>query len=241
MSALNHRNTLSTNKLSFFPRVVETTLLSIGSYIDIVLNSSSVQSTVSMFHAVLRSVGVPKSMHPGAEMIAVWCTATGCALFNYYILFGNRHVRRRQQLRKDLAKTVENIGELEDKLMKLGAEELVKVKGKDSIRIFLDGAFDLMHYGHMNAFRLGRSLGTCLVVGINSDESITKCKGAPVSSEFVVSMRFYSIPSCRSSSNTIAIAIFVAVAVAIVIIHYCYCYCYRSLCHPSITCDDINR
>ncbi len=45
------------------------------------------------------------------------------------------------------------------------------------IRIFMDGAFDLMHYGHMNAFRLGRSLGTHLVVGLNSDESIQACKG----------------------------------------------------------------
>jgi ethanolamine-phosphate cytidylyltransferase len=51
---------------------------------------------------------------------------------------------------------------------------------KKEIRIFMDGAFDLLHFGHMNAFRLARSLGTHLVVGVNSDESITKCKGAPL-------------------------------------------------------------
>ena len=44
----------------------------------------------------------------------------------------------------------------------------------------MDGAFDVMHYGHMNAFRLGRSLGTYLIVGVNSDESITQCKGPPL-------------------------------------------------------------
>ncbi|EED87956.1 phospholid cytidylyltransferase [Thalassiosira pseudonana CCMP1335] len=44
----------------------------------------------------------------------------------------------------------------------------------------MDGAFDIMHYGHMNAFRLGRSLGTYLIVGVNSDESITQCKGPPL-------------------------------------------------------------
>jgi len=44
----------------------------------------------------------------------------------------------------------------------------------------MDGAFDVMHYGHMNAFRLGRSLGTYLIVGVNSDESIKKCKGPPL-------------------------------------------------------------
>merc|ERR1711957_420612 len=52
--------------------------------------------------------------------------------------------------------------------------------GDRKIRIFMDGAFDLMHYGHMNAFRLARSLGTELIVGVNSDETITKCKGAPL-------------------------------------------------------------
>lgn len=34
----------------------------------------------------------------------------------------------------------------------------------------MDGAFDMMHYGHMNAFRQGRSLGTELIVGVNSDD-----------------------------------------------------------------------
>ncbi len=52
--------------------------------------------------------------------------------------------------------------------------------GKREIRIFMDGAFDMMHYGHMNAFRLGKSLGTKLIVGVNSDESIKKCKGPPL-------------------------------------------------------------
>ena len=33
----------------------------------------------------------------------------------------------------------------------------------------------------MNAFRQARSLGTHLIVGVNSDETITACKGPPVS------------------------------------------------------------
>ena len=51
---------------------------------------------------------------------------------------------------------------------------------QNQVRIFMDGAFDMMHFGHMNAFRLGRELGTFLIVGINSDESITECKGPPL-------------------------------------------------------------
>ncbi|EER13500.1 Ethanolamine-phosphate cytidylyltransferase, putative [Perkinsus marinus ATCC 50983] len=49
------------------------------------------------------------------------------------------------------------------------------------VRVFMDGAFDLMHYGHMNAFRIARGLGDCLIVGVNSSETIAECKGtAPV-------------------------------------------------------------
>ena len=47
------------------------------------------------------------------------------------------------------------------------------------LRIWMDGAFDMMHYGHVNAFRQGRALGTHLVVGVNDDASITRCKGTP--------------------------------------------------------------
>ena len=39
----------------------------------------------------------------------------------------------------------------------------------------MDGAFDMLHYGHMNAFRQGRALGTYLVVGVNSDGARHSC------------------------------------------------------------------
>ena len=39
-------------------------------------------------------------------------------------------------------------------------------------RVWMDGAFDMMHYGHMNAFRQAKALGTKLIVGMNSDESM---------------------------------------------------------------------
>ena len=52
-------------------------------------------------------------------------------------------------------------------------------KKKKAIRVFMEGAFDVMHYGHANAFRLGKQLGTTLVVGVNSSETIEAAKGAP--------------------------------------------------------------
>ena len=36
--------------------------------------------------------------------------------------------------------------------------EMEKVE-KPKIRIWMDGAFDMMHFGHMNAFRQGKALG----------------------------------------------------------------------------------
>lgn len=59
------------------------------------------------------------------------------------------------------------------------AEVSSRRKAGRPLRIWMDGAFDMMHYGHVNAFRQGRALGTHLVVGVNDDESITQAKGAP--------------------------------------------------------------
>eukprot|EP01043_Picozoa_sp_COSAG02_P017706 COSAG02_NODE_808_length_16924_cov_117.299733_16_plen_102_part_00 len=43
------------------------------------------------------------------------------------------------------------------------------MRSLSQIRVWMDGAFDMLHYGHMNAFRQGRAYGTYLVVGVNSD------------------------------------------------------------------------
>lgn len=85
------------------------------------------------------------------------------------------HVRRQKNLSRQLNDAQAQLLYLQDKLLKTK-----DVDSHKEIRIFMEGAFDLMHYGHMNAFRLARSLGTHLVVGVNSDESITECKGAPL-------------------------------------------------------------
>jgi ethanolamine-phosphate cytidylyltransferase len=68
------------------------------------------------------------------------------------------------------------------------------------IRIFMDGAFDLMHFGHMNAFRIAKSLGTHLVVGVNSDRSITECKGAPLMND---EERLAMVDACKFVDHVI--------------------------------------
>jgi len=58
----------------------------------------------------------------------------------------------------------------------------------DVIRVYMDGCFDLMHFGHANALRQARAIASqindekkCeLIVGLVSDEEILRCKGPPV-------------------------------------------------------------
>lgn len=45
--------------------------------------------------------------------------------------------------------------------------------------VFTNGCFDIIHPGHIDLLKRAKSLGTKLVVGINSDESVRSIKGAP--------------------------------------------------------------
>ena len=44
-------------------------------------------------------------------------------------------------------------------------------------------SFDIVHFGHANALRQAKALGDYLVVGVHTDEEISKHKGPPVFSE----------------------------------------------------------
>ena len=55
-----------------------------------------------------------------------------------------------------------------------------RAHGKKCVRVYMDGCFDLMHYGHANALRQAKALGDELVVGVVSDEEILANKGPPV-------------------------------------------------------------
>lgn len=51
---------------------------------------------------------------------------------------------------------------------------------KKEVRVWVDGCFDMVHFGHANALRQAKGLGTKLIVGVHSDEEISKHKGPPV-------------------------------------------------------------
>ncbi|GFT23407.1 ethanolamine-phosphate cytidylyltransferase [Nephila pilipes] len=51
------------------------------------------------------------------------------------------------------------------------------------IRVWCDGCYDMVHFGHANQLRQAKAMGDYLIVGIHTDEEITKHKGPPVFTE----------------------------------------------------------
>ena len=51
--------------------------------------------------------------------------------------------------------------------------------------VFSNGCFDILHLGHIDYLEKARALGQKLVIGLNTDESVTKLKGVsrPVNNE----------------------------------------------------------
>lgn len=48
------------------------------------------------------------------------------------------------------------------------------------VRVWCDGCYDTVHYGHANSLRQAKSLGDQLVVGVHSDQEIYRHKGPTV-------------------------------------------------------------
>jgi ethanolamine-phosphate cytidylyltransferase len=130
--------------------------------------SEIVSTSLASLHQLLLSTGLPPDRLPTAESFTYTSIVVLISTIAYTF-----HSRRRKRLSRELRDAQAKLKYLQEKLFK-------STVTKKEVRIFIDGAFDLLHYGHMNAFRLGRSLGTQLVVGVNSDESITECKGIPL-------------------------------------------------------------
>lgn len=142
--------------------------------------SKPVSIAVQHINTFLSQAGVPKkSLLTTDEFVLAGLTFI-ITLLMYYILMGKGHSKKRRRLAADLKIAQEKVNFLEEKLMLIEDDQDGRGSEGGDIRIFMDGAFDMMHYGHMNAFRLARSLGTHLVVGVNSDKSITECKGPPL-------------------------------------------------------------
>jgi ethanolamine-phosphate cytidylyltransferase len=170
-------STMKNEETEFGMTIVADILLKCESLVLSLSESGLITWLVTMIQKLLTLVGAPETFRPSAVDTSRSVVAITLTLFFYYVFFGNRHSRRRRRLATELRVAKEKLHYLQEQLRDNSAESADE---KKEIRIFLDGAFDMMHYGHMNAFRLAKSLGTHLVVAVNSDESITNCKGKPL-------------------------------------------------------------
>lgn len=57
------------------------------------------------------------------------------------------------------------------------ARECARLKSAGKTIVFTNGAFDILHIGHLTYLEFARQQGDCLIVGLNSDASIRRYKG----------------------------------------------------------------
>lgn len=52
--------------------------------------------------------------------------------------------------------------------------------------VFTNGCFDILHLGHIDYLEKARALGDALIIGLNTDQSVKRLKGAdrPVNNEY---------------------------------------------------------
>lgn len=171
--------TLFTQYTGLNTSLIASIVISSDNILEECSKSQPVSIAVDNINSFLSQAGVPnKSLLTTDEFVLAGLTII-ITLVTYYFAMGKGHKKQRKRLAADLKLAQEKVHFLEEKLNILRQDDGTAVHDGD-IRIFMDGAFDMMHYGHMNAFRLARSLGTHLVVGVNSDASIKECKGAPL-------------------------------------------------------------
>ncbi|KAL4658163.1 ethanolamine-phosphate cytidylyltransferase [Arapaima gigas] len=61
-----------------------------------------------------------------------------------------------------------------------GAAACSPEKRRRTIRVWCDGCYDMVHYGHSNQLRQAKAMGDYLIVGVHTDAEISKHKGPPV-------------------------------------------------------------
>ncbi len=114
--------------------------------------------------------------HPMVKLLGVMAVAAAVLLVSQYSgLLGLSPL-------PDLVSGIFHGGGKEKKQQQQQLTKKKKKKKNKKVRVYMDGCFDMMHYGHANALRQARELGDELVVGVVSDEEIKANKGPPVMS-----------------------------------------------------------
>jgi len=56
--------------------------------------------------------------------------------------------------------------------------EAARIRSEGRKIVFTNGAFDILHLGHLTYMTFARRQGDCLVIGLNSDASVRRYKGS---------------------------------------------------------------
>jgi D-beta-D-heptose 7-phosphate kinase/D-beta-D-heptose 1-phosphate adenosyltransferase len=75
--------------------------------------------------------------------------------------------------------------QLHEKILSLPALLHRYARPREGTLVFTNGCFDLLHRGHVEYLFAARALGDALVIGLSTDDSVRRLKGAgrPVTSE----------------------------------------------------------
>lgn len=94
---------------------------------------------------------------------------------------GNLLIRTAPQAQTEVMRSIES------KILTRGATraERARLRRKGKKVVFTNGAFDLLHAGHVSYLEFARKQGDVLVVGLNSDASVRRYKGRgrPINSQ----------------------------------------------------------
>jgi ethanolamine-phosphate cytidylyltransferase len=97
---------------------------------------------------LLTRFGIPQESQPSAEKLAFSLFITLCTSFVLFLIFGRRQRKKQRVLREKLEEALEAIEKLEEELEEQELEEAEKLKQQNrQIRVWMDGAFDMFHYG----------------------------------------------------------------------------------------------
>ncbi|TBT98882.1 ethanolamine-phosphate cytidylyltransferase, partial [Hamiltosporidium magnivora] len=103
--------------------------------------------------------------------------------------------------------------------LKEGEKEIKKKPPKKNMsKIWIDGCFDIFHYGHANALRKAKSMGTYLIAGVHSTKEISLNKGLPVMTD---EERYEVVRACRYVDEIIENAPFVT-QLSVIQSHNCH-------------------
>jgi D-beta-D-heptose 7-phosphate kinase / D-beta-D-heptose 1-phosphate adenosyltransferase len=97
---------------------------------------------------------------------------------------------------KDYATCLEMATDAATESVKHVGTYILSRKDFEETVVFTNGVFDILHKGHFELLKQARALGTKLVVGINSDESVKRLKGEsrPINNELTRIEQLEALP-----------------------------------------------